>query len=61
MKVLKNVNLHPEYLSRCLKNEMQKKVEYKFTSKKFTGIQADTLGMKMWENGSLISITCQSR
>ena len=39
---------------------MQKKVEHKLASKNM-GIQVDTLGMKMWENGSLIIITCQSK
>ena len=34
IKVLKSVNLHPEYVPRCLRNQMQKKVEFKLTSKK---------------------------
>ena len=34
MKVLKSVNLHLEYVPRCFRNQMQKKVEYKVTSKK---------------------------
>ena len=34
MEVLKNVNLHLVYVSRCLRNQMQKKVEHKLTTKK---------------------------
>ena len=60
VKVLKSVNLHPEYVPRYFRNQMQKKVEYKLTSKKIMGIQADTPNMKKWENGSLIIITRQS-
>ena len=37
VKVLKSVNLHPEYVPRYFRNEMQKKVEYKLTSKKNYG------------------------
>ena len=33
---------------------MQKKVEHTATSKKITDIQADTLQIKKWENGSLL-------
>ena len=36
---------------------MQIKVEHKLTSKKITDIQADTLGINKWGNGSLIIIT----
>ena len=66
MKVLKSVNLHLEYVPRCFRNQNAKKVEHKVTSKKqkskkkttkTTDVQADTLGMKKWENGSLITIT----
>ena len=58
MKVLKSVNLHLEYVPTCFRNQMQKKVEYKVTSKKkIMDIQANTLEMKKWENGSLITIT----
>ena len=63
MKVLKSVNLHLEYVPRCFRNQNAKKVEHKVTSKKQkkttknTDVQADTLGMKKWENGSLITIT----
>ena len=34
MKVLKSVNLHLEYVTRCFRNQMQKNVEHKLTSKK---------------------------
>ena len=44
-------------IPRCFRNQMQKKVEHKLTSKKITDILADTLGMKKWENESLIIIT----
>ena len=37
MKVLKSVNLHPEYVPRCFRNQMQKKVEHKLISKKNYG------------------------
>ena len=50
MKVLKSVNLHLEYVSRCFRNQMQKKGEHISSLKKKTtmDIQADTLGMKKW-------------
>ena len=57
MEILKSVNLHLEHVPRCFRNQMQKNVEYKTTSKKIMDIQADTLGKKKWENGSLIIIT----
>ena len=56
MKVLKMVNLHLEYVPGSFTNQMQKKVEYKLTSKtkektkkipQKTDIQADTLVMKI--------------
>ena len=37
MKVLKSVNLHIEYVPRCFRIQMQKKVEHKVTSKKSHG------------------------
>lgn len=55
MKVLKIVNLHLEYVPGSFRNQMQKKVEYKLTSKtkknekkpQKADLQADTLGMKI--------------
>ena len=38
---------------------MRKKVEPKLTSKKIMVIQADTLGMKKWENGLLLLLVSQ--
>ena len=61
MKVLKSLNLHLEYVPRCFRNQMQKKVEHKLTSNKIMDIQTDMLGMKKWEKGPLIIITWQSR
>ena len=57
MKVLKSLNLHLEYVPRCFRNQMQKKVEHKLTSNKIMDIQTDMLGMKKWEKGPLIIIT----
>ena len=57
--MLKSVDLHVEYVPRCFRNEMQKKLEHRLSSKKDMGIQADTLRMKKGENGWLIIITWQ--
>ena len=37
IEVLKSVNLHIEYVPRCFRIQMQKKVEHKVTSKKSHG------------------------
>ena len=56
MKVPKSGYLHLKYVPRCFRNQMQKKVEHKLTSKIIMDILADTLGMKKWGNESLIII-----
>ena len=57
MKVLKSLNLHLEYVPRCFRNQIQKRVEHRLTSNKIMDIQTDILGMKKWEKRPLIIIT----
>ena len=47
----------PRIWTQIFEEPNAKKVGHKLTSKKVTDIQADTLGMKKWENVSLIIIT----
>ena len=48
MRVLKSVNLYLEYVPRCFRNQMQKKVEHKLTSRKITDTQTHS-GLKSGE------------
>ena len=47
MKVLKSVNLNLEYVPRCFRNQMQKKVEHKVTSKKLWTFKQNTQNEKV--------------